>query len=160
MDPRLAAHFQRHGALVYRRALQLLGNAADAEEATQEVFIRASEALGRFDAQAKVSTWLYRITTNYCLNTLRDQARRRVLLAERGEEVAPATVPYDLPQMIALRRLLAEADPMEAAAAVAVYVDGMSHAEAAEALQVSKRTVGNLCERFTTWAARRLRETS
>ncbi|MEZ4474428.1 MAG: sigma-70 family RNA polymerase sigma factor [bacterium] len=158
MDARLSTLFERHGPLVYRRALQLLGNPADAEEATQEVFIRAAAALDRFDPRAKISTWLYRITSNYCLNSLRDRARQRVLLAENAEQVAPGSVPYDVGQMVLMRRLLAEADPREAAAALAVFVDGMSHAEAAAVLEVSRRTVGNLCERFTTWAAQRLAE--
>lgn len=158
MNDRIADLFTLHGPLVYRRALQLMGSAADAEEVTQEVFIRAAAALDDFDPRARVSTWLYRITTNYCLNLLRDRGRRRALLDERADEAAPAAVPYDLPKMVQMRRLLAEADPREAAAAVAVFVDGMSHAEAAQVLDVSRRTVGNLCDRFVRWAAERLAE--
>ena len=158
MDDRIADLFARHGPLVYRRALQLMGSAADAEEATQEVFIRAAAAIDGFDPRARLSTWLHRITTNYCLNQLRDRGRRRDLLEARAEEAAPAAVPYDLAKMVQMRRLLAEADPREAAAAVAVFVDGMSHAEAAQVLEVSRRTVGNLCDRFVRWAAERLDE--
>ena len=51
--------------------------------------------------------------------------------------------------------LLAEADEKQAQAAVYVYLDGMSHEEAAELLGVSKRTVGNLIDRFVAWAQRR-----
>ena len=115
-------------------------------------------AVDGFDPRARLSTWLYRITTNYCLNQLRDRGRRRDLLEARAEEAAPAAVPYDLAKMVQMRRLLAEADPREAAAAVAVFVDGMSHAEAAQVLEVSRRTVGNLCDRFVRWAAERLDE--
>lgn len=156
MSDEVAELFDRHGPLVYRRALQILGSAADAEEATQEVFIRAARALPQFDPRAQRSTWLYRITTNYCLNRLRDERRQRALLAERADEVAPASVLYDQEKMVLMRRLLADADPREAKAALAVFVDGMSHAEAAEVLGVSRRTVGNLCERFTVWARAQL----
>lgn len=152
MDPRIADWFARYGALVFRRARQLLGSDAAAEEATQEVFIRAAKALHRYDPRAQPSTWLYRITTNYCLNQIRDAGRRRQLLEARADEAAPASIPYDVEKMVALRRLLAEAEPRQAEAAVAVYVDGMSHAEAAKVLGVSRRTVGNLCDRFVTWA--------
>lgn len=156
MDRRLADLFARHGPLVYRRALQILGHPQDAEEATQEVFIRASRALDRFDERARVSTWLYRITSNYCLNALRDRRRRRALMAEHGPEVAAEPSLVGAEDLILLRRLLAEADPREAEAALAVYVDGMSHAEAAVVLEVSRRTVGNLCARFVEWARARV----
>ena len=56
--------FMTHGPAVYRRALRLLGNHADAEEAMQEVFIRALRGAIGFDGQSQLSTWLYRITTN------------------------------------------------------------------------------------------------
>ena len=55
-------------------------------------------------------------------------------------------------------RVLAEADPQCASAAVCVYLDGMSHEEAAEVLEVSRRTVGNLLERFAAFARKRLSE--
>lgn len=156
VDPRLADWFRLYGPGVFRRARQLLGSDALAEEATQEVFIRAAKALHRYDPRARPSTWLYRITTNYCLNQIRDRARRRELLDARQDELVPGSAAYDPQRLIALRALLADADEREATAAVAVFVDGMSHAEAAEILQVSRRTVGNLCDRFLAWARARL----
>ncbi len=148
--------FRRYGPLVYRRALQILGRPAAAEEAVQEVFIRAMKARDRFDPRAKPSTWLYRITTNYCLNQIRDAGRRRELLDERKAEVTPASIARDPARLALMRQLLADADPRQAEAALAVFVDGMSHAEAAEVLGVSRRTVGNLCARFQSWARERL----
>lgn len=148
--------FRRYGPLVYRRALQILGRPAAAEEAVQEVFIRAMKAADRFDPRAKPSTWLYRITTNYCLNQIRDAGRRRELLDERKGEVTPASIARDPARLALMRQILADADPRQAEAALAVFVDGMSHAEAAEVLGVSRRTVGNLCARFQSWARERL----
>src|SRR4051812_30294696 len=72
--------FREHGPMVYRRALRILGNAADAEEALQEVFVRVLRGGEGFEQRSQVTTWLYRITTNYCLNFLRDNKRRRELL--------------------------------------------------------------------------------
>ncbi len=151
-----AQWYDRYSTLVYRRALQLLGSPAKAEDATQEVFMRAARSMKDYDDRAKPTTWLYRITTNLCLNRLRDARRRSELLDQRAEEVAPGSVGYDVEKMAALRELLSRADEREAAAAVAVFVDGMSHAEAAPVLGVSKRTVGNLCNRFVAWAKKEL----
>jgi RNA polymerase sigma-70 factor (ECF subfamily) len=143
--------FERHGALVYRRALRLLGSRADAEEATQEVFVRVMRGLDRFEGRSQVTTWLYHLTTNYCLNLIRDRARRRELLEEHAG-VQAAQDPAPAAEWLTMRRLLARADELQARAAVYVFVDGMSHDEAAELLSVSRRTVGNLLERFVAWA--------
>lgn len=150
--------FETHGPHVHRRALRLLGNASDAEEATQEIFIRVLRGAGEFRHQSQLTTWLYQITTNYCLNQLRDRQRRTQL---HEGELAPAAriqgelAPARSDDLALLRRLLAEGDPKQTQAAVYVYLDGMSHDEAAGLLGVSKRTVGNLLERFTAWAKAR-----
>lgn len=149
--------FQRHGAQVYRRALRLLGNPADAEEATQEVFVRVLRGADGFQHGSLMSTWLYQITTNYCLNAIRDRARRAEL---HVEHVAPMAAMADTAspprpdELLMLRRILGEADEQQARAAIYVYLDGMSHEEAAELLGVSKRTVGNLLDRLQAWANR------
>ncbi|MGK0358938.1 MAG: RNA polymerase sigma-70 factor (ECF subfamily) [Bradymonadia bacterium] len=150
------ALFDRYAPMVYRRALRLLGRPADAEEATQEVFIRALKALPSFNPKAQHSTWLYRITTNYCLNRLRDMARRSELLDAHKGDVPRGSLAIDPVKMLTMRRLLADADPQCARAALLVYVDGLTHAEAATLMGVSRRTVGNLCDRFTAWARARL----
>lgn len=146
--------FRQHGPMVYRRAFRLLGRREDAEEATQEVFIRVMRSASSFEGRSGVTTWLYQITTHYCLNLLRDRARRRQLWQENA---APDEAPGGpaASELLHLRRLLAEADEQQARAAVYVYLDGMSHEEAAELLGVSKRTVGNLIDRFLAWAQQR-----
>ena len=68
--------FEKYGPLVYRRALSILKNPEQAQEATQEVFIKAFQAAEGFDGRSKVTTWLYRITTNHCLNQLRYESSR------------------------------------------------------------------------------------
>jgi RNA polymerase sigma-70 factor, ECF subfamily len=149
--------FLKHGPMVYRRALRLLGDRHDAEEATQEVFIRALRGAESFEGRSEVTTWLYRITTHYCLNQIRDTKRRRDLLEARAAEDDRAEA-LAAPELVLLRRLLSEADEQQAKAAVYVYLDGMTHEEAAEVLGVSKRTVGNLIQRFRDWASTRTRE--
>lgn len=151
----IAALFDQHGPKVYRRALRLLGNPADAEEATQEIFIRAFRGAGGFRQQSQVTTWLYQITTHYCLNLIRDRSRRAALheehVAPRGEGLS-GSEPARADDLVLLQRLLARADERQATAAVYVFLDGMSHEEAASVLGTSKRTVGNLLERFQAWA--------
>ena len=75
---------RRHQGRVYRVALRLLGSDADAQDAAQETFIRAWRGLGRFRGESAVSTWLYRIVTNRCLNVI--AARRPAESLDLGLE--------------------------------------------------------------------------
>ncbi|MCC6622217.1 MAG: sigma-70 family RNA polymerase sigma factor [Deltaproteobacteria bacterium] len=153
----LRAIYDTHGPMVFRRARRILGNDADAEEAVQEVFIRAFSAAERFEERSSVATWLHRITTHWCLNKMRDRRRRTELWDEKIDPAEPrATEALSHPEILALRRVLAAADEREAQAAVCVFLDGMSHDEASEVLGVSRRTVGNLLERFATFARKML----
>ena len=157
----LRAIYQTHGPMVFHRARRILGNDADAEEAVQEVFVRAYQGADGFEARASLATWLHRITTHWCLNRIRDRRRRQELWDQKVEPVEPrASEALSHAEILALRRVLAEADEREARAAICVFLDGMSHEEAAEVLGVSRRTVGNLVERFTAFARARLSDSA
>src|ERR671935_2757354 len=64
----------RYAGAVYNLAYRMLGNAEDAEDASQEIFIRAYTRLASFDRERRFSTWLLSIGSNYCIDRLR---RRR-----------------------------------------------------------------------------------
>ena len=143
--------------MIQRRASSLLGQREEAKDVMQDVFIRALTEGGGFEGRSQVSTWLYRITTNLCLNRLRDGSRRRELEALHLTRSDTPLDPTQPEQRILVQRLLAEADPSWAEAAVYVLIDGMSHDEAAELLGVSRRTVGNHLQRFEDWAREKLK---
>ena len=67
----------QHQQEVYAVALRMLGDAHEAEEIAQEVFVSAYRSLGTFRYEAKLSTWLVAITMNLCRNRRRWWARRR-----------------------------------------------------------------------------------
>jgi RNA polymerase sigma-70 factor, ECF subfamily len=68
---------QRHQNRVYRLALRLLRQAQEAEDAAQEVFLKAYQNAGRFNPTGTVAAWLNRITANHCLNLLRSRNVRK-----------------------------------------------------------------------------------
>jgi len=75
---------RRHQRRVYAAALHILGNHSDADDVTQESFVRAYRGLSSFDGRADFFTWLYRITVNTALNALRG-GKRGAALQQRGQ---------------------------------------------------------------------------
>jgi RNA polymerase sigma-70 factor (ECF subfamily) len=140
--------------MVYRRARGLLGGDEDAQDATQEVFVRVMRSLAQFDHRCTMETWLYQITTNYCLDVLRQRGKRQWKFTDQQSSV-DLGVNTSVSDLVYLRQLLSRADADQARAVIYVYVDGMSHEQAADVIGTSKRTVGNLVERFLSWARKR-----
>ena len=77
-----------HEATVFHLALRQLGNREDAEDAAQEVFLKAYTCLSSFRAESKLSVWLYRITSNVCTDFLR-RRRETVSLSREDEDGEP-----------------------------------------------------------------------
>lgn len=67
---------------VYNLAYRMLRNAAEAEDAAQEIFLRAYTKLATYDRERKFSTWLLSIASNYCIDMIR---RRRATLVDLDE---------------------------------------------------------------------------
>jgi RNA polymerase sigma-70 factor (ECF subfamily) len=143
--------YQRYGALVHRRARALLGEEQAAWDALQEVFVRALKSRDAFRHEASPTTWLYRITTNYCLNVLRDESRRRDKLRQRAVE-RPSLAPVEPELRLTLARVLAELPAEACEMAVYAHVDSMTHDEIAAIMNVSPRTVGNRLKEFAARA--------
>ena len=75
---------QRHRSMVYRVAYQFAGNHHDAEDIAQEVFIKVYRSLDRFRQDAQLTSWMYRIVMNACIDHRRRQ--RLAVAAPFGEE--------------------------------------------------------------------------
>jgi RNA polymerase sigma-70 factor, ECF subfamily len=84
--------FDTHVDRVYRLALGMLGQRADAEEVVQATFLSAFEAIGRFEPHAQLSTWLYRIAYNHALMLLRRRHPEEMLPDDNESLPLPATL--------------------------------------------------------------------
>lgn len=74
-----AALVERTQAKVYNLALRLSGSAEDAADLTQEAYLNAWRGLSSFQGESAFSTWLYRLTTNVCIDFLRRERRRQAI---------------------------------------------------------------------------------
>lgn len=137
--------------MVYNLALRSLGNREDAEDAAQEVFMKAYAALATMRGDSKLSVWLYRITNNVCIDMLRRRRDTLSLSCETEDGESEFDLPdsrFD-PAAIAERRDLRE----QVSRALAQLPDdarqifllrelaGQSYAEIAETLQIDIGTV-------------------
>lgn len=68
-----------HEKIVYNIALRMLKNTCDAEDASQEVFIKVYKSLKRFDGKSAFSTWIYRITVNTCIDIIRKHSNQNTV---------------------------------------------------------------------------------
>ena len=148
--------YRDHGGMVMRRACLLLGSQARAEEALQEIFVKLLQKPAAFRGNACITTWLYRITTNHCLNALRRERTHAAWLSKQAE--APH-LDNGADVWILLRHVLRYVDADAAQVAICVYVDQMTYDETADTLGLSRRTVCNKLQRFTRQARELLQDT-
>jgi RNA polymerase sigma-70 factor, ECF subfamily len=77
---------ERHRSMVYRVAYQFAGNHYDAEDIAQEVFIKVYRSLERFRQDAQLTSWLYRIVMNACIDHRRRRGSSSAQLSEEAEQ--------------------------------------------------------------------------
>jgi RNA polymerase sigma-70 factor (ECF subfamily) len=131
---------------LYGFALRLLGSPSDAEESTQDAFVRAYRALQGYSAERRrelhLRAWLFQITLNVVRNRVRRGALATVALDAELSDVLPSSVVGEQPEQAALRRErlrelsreIAELPERYAAAVVLRHVHGLSYEETAEVL--------------------------
>jgi RNA polymerase sigma-70 factor (ECF subfamily) len=134
-----------HGALVLRTALRLLRRHEDAQDASQEVFLRLFRHWGSIRPET-VEAWLYRTTVNVCLDTLRRRKASGEAVTLEIEPAAPAAPDAaddldDAAKRGILERALTHLTPRERAAIALCSIEGRTSAEAAEAMGVTEGTV-------------------
>jgi RNA polymerase sigma-70 factor (ECF subfamily) len=128
--------------LVLALCLRLTGSQSAAEDAAQETFIAAFRALPAFPAQARLSTWLYRIAVREALrHRTRERRRQHEPLPDEapGERVPDPAVSRERRELLA--RAL-DSLPAEQRVVLSLFaVDGLSHREIAEIMAVPEGTV-------------------
>ncbi|MBM3695547.1 MAG: RNA polymerase sigma factor [Actinobacteria bacterium] len=152
---------------VYSGALRLLGNSADAEEVTQEAFLRAYRALGRYPAarvgELRLREWVWTIAANLCRNRARDRRRRGEETLD-PEAALPDPAPGPEARALAsagsgaLAAHLARLPWPQRAAVVLRHVTGLPHAEIAAALGRPVGTVKSDVHRGLQQLRRQLEE--
>ena len=135
---------EKHSDFVYNVAFRVMGSPQEAEDVAQDAFLSAYRAYDRFRGQSQLTTWLYRITMNAALMRLRKTKKARTLTHTGIDEVEvidwtknPHKDALDSELGDKLREGIDLLEPDLRAALVLRDVQGLSNAEAAEALDIT-----------------------
>ena len=144
-----------HQNKVYSLALRMVGNEEDARDMAQEAFIRAFNSLTGFRGDSKFSVWLYRLTSNICIDFLRSRAKKRTISMtwtdDEGEDAGELEIPDErfMPEQSlerasvreSVQRGLDSLSPQYREILLLREINGLSYDEISEALGIEPGTV-------------------
>ena len=144
------AAYRQYGDMVLGRCRSILGNDADAREAMQEVFLKLFRYRDKFRGDSSLSTFIFRITTNHCLNQIRSRKRRP---EDPTDDLSFLTTPtVSLMDRVEVRqlvdKLLDGQDERTRECVVYHYMDGMTHKEVGALMGISGAAVRKRIAKF------------
>lgn len=153
--PAFAHLVDRHRVSVFNLTFRIVGNREDAEEAAQDVFVRAYRSLDRFRGDARFATWLYRIAVNVSLSSARrsrrDLSTSSLSEPEDGDDGLSMQIPdtsanpaerFEQAEFREQVRSLVSALPPIYSAVISMYhIQSLSYDEISEALELPIGTV-------------------
>jgi len=145
--------YEEHGTRMKSLARNLLGHQTDAEDAVQETFLKVYRGAASFRGSAALSTWIYRILVNTCYDVLRRRKRRgeealepagpsvgasSASEAHRAAAASAVVASGDHPLRLAIEQSLSLLAPRQRTVFLLSAVEGFSHREIAQVLDVTE----------------------
>ncbi|MDG1239396.1 MAG: sigma-70 family RNA polymerase sigma factor [Planktomarina sp.] len=140
----------RLAPVVYTQAFRMLGDPAEAEDITQDSLLRLWHAAPDWQAgQAKVTTWLYRVTSNLCIDKMRKSKRHSSgavpEMPDNGPDMERRL--QDRARAQALRAALRDLPNRQKQAIILRHLEGLSNPDVAQIMQISVEAVESLMSR-------------
>jgi len=139
--------YDRYSARIYNFAFRFLKNSEAAEDATQEVFVKMLKHANQFQGDAKLSTWLFSITANWCRDYLRKADNKAkesedvLVTLPAPNEVSPEQKLEQRENEVRIQRALQELTPEQREAILLSRYQGLSYAEIAQIAGCSEGAV-------------------
>lgn len=161
--------FDTHHSRIYRVCYRLMGQQQEAEDITQDVFLKAYQAYDTFRGDSDPGTWLYRIAVNQCLNRQRKQRRIRWLsldfwnettdeaLGEQGRVAGMDEHMQEADKERIVRAAISELPERQRVALILSRYDHLSYQDIAAVMSCSISSVESLLHRSKLNLAKRLR---
>lgn len=150
-DTRASAHLtERLLPLVYRVALRMLGDAAEAEDIAQEAMMRLWRVAPQWQSgKARVSTWLYRVAVNLCTDRLRRSTSVSLDEIEEPQDDSRSADDQmqDKTRLDALQLALSDLPDRQRQAVILRHIEGLGNAEIGEIMDIGPRAVESLTAR-------------
>jgi RNA polymerase sigma-70 factor (ECF subfamily) len=131
----------RYQKVMYTVALRMVGNTADAQDATQDAFVKAYQRLATFDTNQRFFSWMYRILVNECLNLNRDRKPEDALDRDTEGSGTPFDTTLESERREQIQMALLRLTPEYRTVVVLRHFAGQSYGEIAEALAIPEKTV-------------------
>lgn len=162
MNEKLDFHqlYQDHVKMVYNLCLNYLQNMEDAEEATQDVFVKVYENLSKFKQDSSPKTWIYSITIRHCLDVIKSKNRQKrfafmqSLFGKTGNEIIQVTdfnhPGVELENKQAVKEIMMAINSLpenQKTAIILKSIDELKGKEIAEIMSISEKAVESLLSR-------------
>lgn len=159
-DAELSQLYERYGHVLFHRCRSILRDDQEAHDAVQETFARVIRNAEQFRAQSSPLTWMYRISTNYCLNQLRNRRGRERKHEDHREEIGgPSITAPDGDESWDQQRILSLLDGCDQetkACVVHTFFDDCTREEVARLVGISVPTVRKRINTFLQQARAQL----
>lgn len=158
---------QRYQERIYNLSLRMLGTYEDARDASQETFVKAFRCLPGFNFQSSFATWLYKVSTNVCLDIIRRRSREQLHNLPPGEEntrgdslrdsrPGPEEMCLKREKINELKRAVADLPDGYRVALVLHHYQGLSYRQVAEVMELPEKTVATRIHRAKTMLREKL----
>jgi len=139
---------------VYNIALRVTGNREDAQEVTQDVFIKIHKHLKSFRFRANIKTWIYRITVNTAINTYKRRTKEVTKKSDYDDNILNIPVAETLKKrmdeeanQVLVNKLLGLLNPQQKACVILKDLQALSYKEIADTLRININTVRSRLKR-------------
>lgn len=149
--------YESHQKMVFNLCLNYLQNRQDAEEATQDVFVKIHQKMTSFEAKSTLKTWVYRIAINHCLDVLRAKKRQKRfsfftnIFSKEAENLAqfdhPGVQLEDREALGILFKKINQLPDNQRTALVLRHLDDLPQREISEIMGISEKAVESLLQR-------------
>jgi len=143
--------YQSYAELVYNTALSYVQSIPDAEEVTQDVFIKVYRSIKNFKEDSKLSTWIYRITVNTALNKIKSKKKILFLgldqVREQSSFVHPGVVMEQEEDAKLLYRTIQILPDSQKTCFILSYIEELPRKEVADIMNLSLKAVESLLQR-------------
>ena len=139
--------YRRYSSKVFAKCCTMLGEENTARDAVQDIFIKVSLNLSKFNEKSSFSTWLYSVTYNFCIDIIRKNKKLKIIFAEDIASVKDSS-DNDLPDSVLLdlkytqlETILQDLPPGDRAILLMKYQDGMQIKEIADHFQRTESAI-------------------